>query len=140
MKGIPPHALRLFLDSPLYVAFTQFQAMNKLGPSYAGLLIFIEGLRKLNLINEVTYQHYKNRYMQPLRTLIEEEDPAKAKQKEQELQKARKLLRDVIEDFPKLQPRAQSYWLKYALERPDIPESLELLRKHQNVTGDMSRK
>jgi len=69
--------------------------------------------------------------MKPLRTLIEEESPLKAKQKEEELQKARKQLRDVIEQFPTLQSKAQEYWLKYALERPEIPESTELLRKYQ---------
>lgn len=105
--------------------------MNQLGPSYAGLLIFIEGLRKLDMINEVVYQYYKNRYMKPLRTLIEEEDPVKAKQKKVELQKARKQLRDVLDQFPQLQPQTQRYWLKYALERPEIPESTELLRKYQ---------
>jgi hypothetical protein len=125
-----PHALTLFLDSPLCVALTQFQATNKLGRSYAGLLIFIEGLRKLNLINEVVYQHYKNRYMLPLRTMIEEENPLVAKQKEVEFEKTRKQLQQVIEQFPTLKPKTQQYWRKYALERPEIPESLELLRKH----------
>jgi len=126
------HVLQLFLDAPLDVAVTQFQAMHKLGRSFAGLLIFLEGLRKLNLINEVAYQHYKNRYMQPLRTLIETENPVLQKQKEEQFQKARKTLRDVIEDFTKLQPRAQQYWLKYASDRPEIPESTELLRKYSN--------
>ena len=124
--------MQLFLDSPLDVAVTQFQALHKLGRSYAGLLIFIEGLSKLNLINEVVYQHYKARYMQPLKTLPEEE-PARTKQKEEQqqiLQKDRKQLRDVTDQFPALQPKARQYWLKYALERPEIPESTELLRKY----------
>jgi len=126
-----PHALQLFLDSPLDVAVTQFQAMHKLGRSYVGLLIFIEGLRKLNLINEIVYQHYKDRYMKPLRTLTEEENSLQAKKREDEQRKIRKQLQDVIEQFPSLQLKAQQYWLKYALDRPEIPESTELLRKHQ---------
>ena len=73
IKERKPHALQLFLDSPLDVAVTQFQALHKLGRSYAGLLIFVEGLSKLNLINEVVYQHYKARYTQPLKTLPEED-------------------------------------------------------------------
>lgn len=124
-----PNALMLFLDSPLCVALTQYQALNKLGRSFAGLLIFVEGLRKLELINEVVYQHYRNRYMKPLRTLIEEESPLVAKQKEEELEKARKQLQQVIEQFSKLKPKTQQHWVKYALERPEIPESIELLRK-----------
>jgi hypothetical protein len=124
-----PHAVTLFLDSPLYVAFIEFQAENKLGRSFAGLLIFVEGLRKRELINELVYQHYKSRYMKPLRTLIEEENPLLAKQKQEELEKARKQLQQVIEQFPTLKPKTQQYWLKYALERPEIPESTELLRK-----------
>jgi hypothetical protein len=121
--------LRLFLDSPIDVALTQFQAKHKLGRSYAGLVIFIEGLRKLNLINEVGYQHYKNRYMKPLRTLIEE-DPLQTR-REDEFKKDRKQLQDVLEQFVSLQPKAQKYWLKYASDHPEIPESTELLRKHQ---------
>ena len=125
-----PHILRLFLDSPLDVALTQFQATNKLGRSYAGLLIFIEGLRKLNFISEVVYQYYRERYMKPLQTTPIIEDPQAAKQKEEELEKARRRLREVLEQFPALQPKAQEYWLKYALDRPEIPESTELLRKY----------
>jgi hypothetical protein len=70
--------------------------------------------------------------MQPLKTLPEEE-PASIRQSEEQqkiLLKARKQLRDVIDQFTALRPKAQRYWLKYALERPDIPESTELLRKY----------
>jgi len=135
LKEKKPHALQLFLDSPLDVAITQFQAMHKLGRSYAGLLIFIEGLRKLDLINEVVYQYYRARYMKPLSTLIEEEDTELARQKE-ELKKARKQLQGVIEDFPHLKTKAQQYWLKYASEHPEIPESIQLLKNYQK-SGDV---
>jgi hypothetical protein len=125
-----PHALTLFLDAPLCVALTQFQALNTLGRTYAGLLIFIEGLRKLNLVNEVVYQHYKGLYSQPLRITPIVEDPQVAKRNEAELQRARKSLQGVIELFPKLNAKSQAYWRQYALDRPDIPESTELLRKY----------
>lgn len=70
--------------------------------------------------------------MQPLKTLPEEE-PASIRQREEQqkiLLKARKQLRDVIDQFTALQPKAQQYWLKYALEHPEIPESTELLRNY----------
>ena len=126
-----PHILRLFLDSPLDVALTKYQATNTLGRSYAGLLVFIEGLRRLDLIGEVVYQHYKSRYLRPLPTLPVEEPAARWQREEQQktLQQIRKKLRDVIDQFTALQPKARQYWLKYALERPEIPESTELLRK-----------
>lgn len=125
-----PHAILLFLDSPLYVATTRFQALNKLGKSHAGLLIFITGLRKLDMISEKDYQYYLRRYSQPLRTTPTVEDPRIAKQKEEIFERERKRLCQVIEDFDQLQPKTQSYWLRFASERPDIPESLELLRKY----------
>jgi hypothetical protein len=125
-----PHELTLFLDQPLYVALTQFQALNKLGKSYAGLLIFIEGLRKLGLIGEVVYQYYYQRYFKPLQTTPIEEDPRVVKKKEEELQETRRQLRQVIERFPTLKPKTQQHWLRYCLDRPEIPDSTELLRKH----------
>ena len=127
-----PHILRLFLDSPLDVALTKYQATNTLGRSYAGLLVFIEGLRRLDLIGEVVYQHYKARYLRPLQTLPAEEPAARRQSEEQQktLQQVRKRLRDVIDQFIALQPKAQQYWLKYASERPEIPESTELLGKY----------
>jgi hypothetical protein len=125
-----PHILRLFLDSPLDVALTQYQALNKLGRSYAGLLVFIEGLRKLNFISEVVYQHYRERYMKPLQTTPITEDPLVAREKEEEVQKVRKRLRDATALFPKLKPKAQQSHLQYALDHPELLESAELLRKY----------
>jgi len=60
------HCLRLYLDSPLYLKLIQFQATKKLGRSFAGLLIFIEGMKSLDLIDEDTYEYYKRRYDKPL--------------------------------------------------------------------------
>jgi tetratricopeptide (TPR) repeat protein len=128
-----PHILRLFLDSPLDVALTKFQAMNNLGRSFAGLLVFIEGLRKLNIINEVVYQYYRERYMKPLQTTPIVEDLCIAKQKEEEFEKARKQLQNAIELFPKLKASAQQHWRKYALDHPEVPESIELLKKYDEV-------
>jgi len=62
------HCLRLYLDSPLYLKLIQFQAEKKLGKSFAGLLIFIEGMKSLGLIDKDTYEFYKNRYDKPLET------------------------------------------------------------------------
>jgi len=131
-----PHELRLFLDSPLYQALVQFQASRRLGASYAGLLIFLEGLRALELIDEDTYEYYSSRYDKPLTQLI----PGESEQIRQNQQKreadVRKLLRGVIEQYSTLKPRAQLYWVKYASEHPEFPESVELLRKAEHSGGE----
>jgi hypothetical protein len=132
-ENTQPHILRLFLDSPLDVALTQYQALNKLGRSYAGLLVFIEGLRKLNFISEVVYQHYRERYMKPLQTNPIIDAPLVAKRKEGDFEKARRQLQSVIELFPKLEAKPQKHWLEYALAHPEIPESTELLREYGRV-------
>ncbi len=124
------HILRLFLDAPLDVALTRFQATSSLGRSFAGLLVFVTGLRKLNLISEKDVQYYLERYNRPLRTAPTVEDPRIAKQKEEHFKKERKRLRTVIDDFDQLKLKTQQYWLQFASQRPDLPESLELLRKH----------
>lgn len=62
------HIIRIYLDSPLYFKFIEFQAENKLGRSYACLLIFIEGMRSLGLIDDEVYAFYKQRYSKPLET------------------------------------------------------------------------
>ncbi|MEM1767290.1 MAG: hypothetical protein QXD86_05030, partial [Candidatus Bathyarchaeia archaeon] len=51
----------LYLDSPLYFRVLEFQLKHKLGRTYAGLLIFIEGMRSLGLIDDETYSYYKQR-------------------------------------------------------------------------------
>jgi hypothetical protein len=38
------------------------------GKSYAGLLVFIEGLYALKLIDRESYEYYKARYSKPLQT------------------------------------------------------------------------
>ena len=58
--------LRLCLDSPLNFKFMEFQLKRKLGKSYAGLLIFIEGMKSLGLIDNELYEYYKQRYDKPL--------------------------------------------------------------------------
>jgi len=60
------YILRICLDSPLYLKFIDFQAKKKLGKTYAGLLIFLEGMKSLGLIDKETYEFYKNRYDKPL--------------------------------------------------------------------------
>ena len=65
---IRDYIIRLCLDSPLYLKFIDFQARHKLGKTYAGLLIFIEGMKSLGLIDHETYEFYKSRYNKPLET------------------------------------------------------------------------
>lgn len=60
------HIIRIYLDSPLYLKFIEFQADHKLGRSYACLLIFIEGMRNLGLIDKDVYAFYKQKYYKPL--------------------------------------------------------------------------
>lgn len=62
------YILRLCLDSPLYFKFIQFQLEKKLGKSYAGLIVFLEGMKALGLIDNDIYVYYQNRYDKPLET------------------------------------------------------------------------
>jgi len=75
------HILRIYLDSPLYLKFIQFQAEHKLGKAYAGLLIFIEGMKSLKLIDGETYDFYKHKYNKPLQVSPIEIQPLKPKLK-----------------------------------------------------------
>ncbi len=68
MFTLNDYILRLCLDSPLYFSFVKFQLDKKLGKTYAGLLVFIEGMKSLGLIDAETYEYYRKRYDQPLPT------------------------------------------------------------------------
>ena len=62
------YILRLCLDSPLFFKLVEFQLEKKLSKTYAGLLIFVEGMKSLGLIDHETYEFYKSRYNKPLET------------------------------------------------------------------------
>jgi len=65
---IRDYIVRICLDSPLYLKLLEFQAKKKLGKTYAGLLVFVEGMRSLGLIDQEVYLFYKAKYDKPLET------------------------------------------------------------------------
>jgi len=60
------YVVRIYLDSPLLLRVIEFQNKKKLHKTYAGLLIFIEGLKSLGLITKDEYEYYRSRYDKPL--------------------------------------------------------------------------
>lgn len=60
------HSLRLYLDKTFYKALIKLQADKGLGPSFAGLLIYTEGLHHLGYITNEEHEQHVKRYSQPL--------------------------------------------------------------------------
>ncbi|MFX0204300.1 MAG: hypothetical protein ACFFCW_50020 [Candidatus Hodarchaeota archaeon] len=60
------HGVMLYLSPELYVGFVKVQADKSLGRSYAALLCFNEGLRKLGYITDEVYEVHKKKYSEPL--------------------------------------------------------------------------
>jgi hypothetical protein len=64
--GFREHGLMLYLGPELYIGFIQLQADEKLGRSYAGLKIFVEGMHSLGYLKDADYEVLKSKYSQGL--------------------------------------------------------------------------
>lgn len=120
------HQLRLYLDKQLYLALIKLQADKELGRSYAGLLIFNEGLHQLGYINQKQYETHKKRYSIPLT-----KDPQQVTLEEHESIHKRKKLNEqflnVIEQFSAIKPHARDYWIRKARENGELDNARRLL-------------
>ena len=85
MKAPKDHAMTLFLNPKMRMGTIKLQAELELGPSYAGLLIYNEGLHSLGKINDEDYLVNKKRYSKKLveesqQKLIPDVDPQAVKE------------------------------------------------------------
>jgi hypothetical protein len=82
MGDFKEHGLMLFLSPQSYLGFIKFQADNKLGRSFAGQRIFIEGQYRLGYLPEADYEILKKRYSSSLAGLEQKPTFEQVKEKE----------------------------------------------------------
>ena len=106
-------APRLFLDKTFYKAFIRLQADKSLGQSFAGLLIYTEGLHALGYITSAEYEAHVRRYSQPLceapklPTMEEVRDQG-------ELAKWEKQFSLAIREWPTMNEKSREWYLEKA--------------------------
>jgi hypothetical protein len=130
------HQVRLYLDKELYLASINFQAKEHLGPAYAGLLAYIEGLHQLGFINDDVYERHRKKYSVPL---TEPEGQVLPKTREQlgeeirlaNLEKEFKMALDQWHLHPSLEWRLK--WFKKAEQNKDmIPSAKRLVELYES--------
>lgn len=125
--GFRGHGLPLYLDKHLYLGLIKLQSDKSLGKSYAGLLVFVEGLHHMGYLSQKQYELHKKRYSVPLnrdpeQVMLEEVDAAN------ERKKLSKMFAQVIEQWS-LHPDQdwRRTWLAKAKQHGEIPNAKRLL-------------
>jgi len=108
-------APRLFLDKTFYKAFIRLQADKSLGQSFAGLLIYTEGLHSLGYITDAEYEEHVKRYSQPLCDAPRTPTMEGLRQQE-ELVSWEKRFSLAIEQWPSMNGKSRQYHLQKARE------------------------
>jgi hypothetical protein len=127
MREFKGHGLLLFLDRSLYLAFIKFQADKKLGRSYAGLLIFIEGLHTMGRLSDEDYALFKQRYDKPL--IQKEPKPLTKKQieREQKLKDLEQQFSNVIKQWNTVPEKSRRYYIKKAKKYEHVIPNAKLV-------------
>jgi hypothetical protein len=126
------HIMKLCLPPELYLAVINYQAKNKLGKSFAGLLLVNKAVYQENLISREVYEKFLYKYS---RKLVPDEDPQiltveQQREKQKLAEKARTFLN--LSSQWELHPNREwrQKWINDALKWQDtIPEAKEFLKK-----------
>jgi len=125
MGNFREHAVRLFLDRELYLAFIKLQADKKLGRSFAGLLPFVEGLYRLGYITEEAYESHKERYSAPL--VAEKLITIEETKGQKKLKKIEEQFSKFIKNWDSMKPKAKQYAILKARKYRDTVSNAELV-------------
>jgi len=128
------HGVLLYLSKDLYRGWLKLQVDKDLGRTYAGLLLFTEGLYQLGYINKEVYEQHQKKYSQPL------EEPAQAAaqdQKKRALEQEERYLKGLLEiwDDPHSNPNWYRNAVAEAQKYPELEVSKLLLAK---VKGEVT--
>jgi len=126
------HAAILYLNPPMRLATYKIQAFMELGPSFAHLYIYNEGLHAMGQLSEQEYQINKLRYSKklveaPVQPLTREQ--IKEKQRLEEMQRT---IQAVMTEWdnPKRNTEWREKWLRQAEKYKDqIPEAKQLIER-----------
>lgn len=128
------HGVLLYLSKDLYRGWLKLQVDKDLGRTYAGLLLFTEGLYQLGYIPKEVYEQHVKKYSQPL------EEPAQTQaqdQKKKALEQKEKQLQGMLESWD--QTHAKPNWHQMAIAEaqkyPELAVSKLLLAK---VKGEVT--
>lgn len=124
MGSFREHGVLIYLSKDLYLGFIKLQADKSLGRSYAGLLLFTEGLFRMGYISKEVYAEHIKKYSQPL---SEEEGPVSTLEEQRALEKKNLLFKGILEQWD-LHPDIQ--WRQKVLaDAEKFKDKLETARR-----------
>ena len=128
------HGVVLYLSKDLYWGWQKLQVDKHLGRSYAGLLLFTEGLYQLGYISKEVYEQNMKKYSQSL------EEPAQAaaqNQKKKATEAVERQLNGMLEEWelPHANPKWHQIAITEAQKYPELEVSKLLLAK---VKGEVT--
>lgn len=123
----------LYLTKDAYIGFIKLQADKGLGRSFAGQLIFTEGLYRLGYLSETVYHQLMDRYSQGLMSM-----PKVDVEKQKTVEKLEKDFSNVLKQWSSMNDKARRFWIRKASENKDL-KNAQLILALSEDKGDLVR-
>ena len=123
----------LYLTKDAYIGFIKLQADKGLGRSFAGQLIFTEGLYRLGYLSETVYHQLMDRYSQGLMSM-----PKVDVEKQKTVEKLEKDFSNILKQWSSMNDKARRFWIRKASENKDL-KNAQLILALSEDKGDLVR-
>jgi len=117
----------LYLSKEAYIGFIKLQGDKGLGRSFAGQLIFTEGLYRLGYLSETVYHQLMDRYSQGLMSM-----PKVDVEKQKTVEKLEKDFSNVLKQWSTMNDKARQFWIRKASENKDLKNAQLILALSEN--------
>ena len=130
---------RLYFDAYFEDALMKMRSATGLGATYALFTALNEYFYEHGHMDEKGYQYHKERYARPLidefekqLEMREQTTRLEIQRKQLEIKQLTKQLTNVFNQWPKMKPEAQAYYVNMAKEHPNLPAAQKILERANN--------